>query len=301
MSVPSPNMHDPSAVVDCFRSAAAVLLERPERVGSHVRIPARGRLLATGDLHDNPIHYAACVKAAKLDASPDHHVVLHELIHGDRLINGLDFSHRMLAKVAALVLAYPGQVHPVLANHELSQLTGAGVSKGAGNSVVIFREAIEYAFGDDADEVSDACDAFLAAMPLALIAGTGEPGPPDRPTTVLCAHSLPAAEAMDRFDPAILERPLEAEDRVRPDGSAYLMTWGRTYTDESVERLAEAWGAGMFVLGHMHVASGVEAAGKRVVVLNSDHEMGRIVPLDLTDLPGPTEMPLHALPLASLG
>ena len=72
------------------------------------------------------------VELARLDADADHHVILHELIHGERLINCMDFSYRMLGRVAELVLAYPRQVHPLLANHEIAQLTGGGREQGGG-------------------------------------------------------------------------------------------------------------------------------------------------------------------------
>lgn len=289
------DLRDAEAVVRALRGAAAAMLESPLRRGCHVRIPARGRLLATGDLHDNPVHYQRVIDAARLDRSPDHHVTLHELIHGERLLNGMDFSHRMLIKVAAQVLQYPQQVHPILANHELSQLTGAGVSKGAGNSVELFRDAVEFAYGDASGEVDAALSAFIAAMPLAVIAGEGGPAP------VLCAHSLPSANAMAQFDPAILERALEPEDRIRPNGGAYMMTWGRGYDATSAAALAEAWGVTWFVLGHQHVDSGIECVHERCVVLNSDHEAARVLPIDLAEPPRPVETPMYALPLASMG
>ena len=70
------------------------------------------------------------------------------MIHGERLLNGMDFSYRMLGRVAQLVIDWPDQVHPILANHELAQLTGRGVSKGAGNSVELFNDALEFVFGE---------------------------------------------------------------------------------------------------------------------------------------------------------
>ena len=129
------DLADLDAVRALFREAGRVLRDSPGRRGSVDRLPGAGRLLVTGDLHDHSGHLAKIVHLAGLGRSTGHHVVLQELIHGERLINGLDFSYRMLGRVADLVLAHPGQVHPLLANHELSQLTGRGVSKGAGNSV----------------------------------------------------------------------------------------------------------------------------------------------------------------------
>ncbi|MHC5022729.1 MAG: metallophosphoesterase [Planctomycetota bacterium] len=289
----APDLRDPVAAAELLRRAGDALRADPHRRGCHVRLPARGRLLATGDLHDNPIHFDKVVRCADLDASPDHHVVLHELIHGDRLVNGLDLSHRMLLKVASLVLARPGQVHPLLANHELSQMTGRGVSKGAGDSVQLFNDGLDFVYGDEAGTVADAINAFIAAMPLALLSE-----PSDDAGGVCCAHSLPNARLMNRFDPGILERDLAEDDYRPPLGAAYLMTWGRRYTPEQVDDLAHRWSARLFCLGHEHVETGAELRGRRVVILNTDHERAAVLPLDLAQLPDAPDALALALPLA---
>jgi len=285
------DLSDASAVVDLLNAGADAVLGCSNREGCCVRLPARGRLLATGDLHDNPIHLRTIVELSKLDQSRDHHVVLHELIHGDKLVNGMDLSYRMLSRVAGLAVEYPEQVHPLLANHELAQLTGKGVSKGAGNSVEMFADALDFAFRDHAGDVADAVSRFILAMPLALVSEGG----------VLCAHSLPTAAMMKHFDPAVFDRPLEHDDYLSPHGAAYLMTWGRGHTDEQVEELADAWDVQLFCLGHQHVDTGLEMKGPRVLVLNSDHERGTVLPLDLAALPTPEEALMYGMPLRAYG
>lgn len=262
----------------------------PVRTGSAIRLPRRGRLLVTGDLHDNPEHFRKIVQVAKLDVSPDHHLVLHELIHGEHLLNGMDFSYRTLTNVANLICRFPGQVHPLLANHELSQLTGRGVSKGAGNSVNLFNDAVEYVFGDAAGEVTGAMHDFFLAMPLALITESG----------ALAAHSLPNQAAMKSFDIDILNRDLTKEDYLSPTGSAYQMVWGRMYDESTSEKLAEAWGVEMFLLGHQHVETGIEQVLPRVIVLNSDHERAVVLPMDLSELPSAEEALISAIPLQAV-
>jgi len=285
------NHRDASEVAEVFRKAAEAMRASPLRQGSAVRLPRRGRLLVTGDLHDNPDHFRKIVHLAKLDESADHHLVLHELIHGEHLLNGMDFSYRMLTNIAELVARYPGQVHPLLANHELSQLTGRGVSKGAGNSVDLFNDAIEYVFGDDALEVVKAIHELFLAMALALRTDSG----------ALVAHSLPNQAAMKSFDPTILERDLAEDDYRSPSGSAYLMVWGRLYDEATVQQLAEARDVQVFLLGHQHVATGVEQVQPRVIVLNSDHERAVALPLDLTELPPTEELLMSAVPLQAVG
>jgi hypothetical protein len=286
---------DAQQMIDLFDQAADALTSSPHRKGSVVKLPARGHLLATGDLHDNTIHLGKILKLAKLEASADRHVILHELIHGDKLINGLDFSHRMLGKVAQLVLEFPGQVHPLLANHELSQLTGRGVSKGAGNSVILFNKALEYVFDADASEVGKAINRFIRALPLALITGSG----------VLCAHSLPTLRAFEagKFDPGILDRELANEDYHYPDGGAYLMVWGRTHGKALYEALAKAWGVKLFILGHQFVETGIEIKSMEpsVLILNTDHDYAMTLPIDLANPPHAEEALMMAMPLASIG
>lgn len=236
------------------------------------------------------MHLAKIIKLARLDQSPDHHVVLHEMIHGERLINGLDLSHRMLARVAELVLRHPMQVHPLLANHELAQLTGRGVSKGAGNSVELFNDGLEYVFGDEGEIVAEAMKTFIAAMPLALISESG----------VLCAHSLPAPHQMDHFDFDVINRQLQPEDYVAPTGPAHQMVWGRAHTDQQLELFAQKWDVKLFCLGHEHADTGIEVKGSRLIVLNSDHERAAVLPIDLANIPTVEDALLAAIPLNAI-
>ncbi|MFO0875017.1 MAG: hypothetical protein U0575_13735 [Phycisphaerales bacterium] len=287
---------DPNAAIALLHEAAATMLASPLRHGSVVRIPARGSLLATGDLHDNPVHLRRVLVAAALERGPDRHVILHELIHGERLVDGADLSHRMLLRAAELVMRFPRQVHPLLANHEISQLTGRSVSKGAGDSVVLFEDGLDRVFGDDWEAVAAAIRVFIAAMPLAL---RSDPDPRGR--VVLCAHSLPAPHAMARFDFGVFDRPLDAQDFAGPTGAAYLMTWGRGLDATHLARLGERLGVSLFCLGHQHAETGVELIAPNAIVINSDHERGAVVPLDLEALPSAEEAAMLAIPLAGLG
>jgi copper(I)-binding protein len=287
---PALGLDDAGRAIDLLDAAARSLRSAPGRAGSVVHLPARGRLLATGDLHDNPFHFQAIVRLARLGASRDHHVVLHEMIHGERLVNGMDFSHRMLLRAAQLVQAHPGQVHVVLANHELAQLTGRAVGKGAGNSVEHFDAALEYVYGDEWTDVAEAMRGLIRAMPLAVASDGG----------VFCAHSLPAPGAMARFDATVFDRELTDDDYAAPAGSAHLMVWGRGHTLEQIDALAERLRVRLFCLGHQHVDDGIAIRGKRLVILNSDHERGRVLPVDLAGPPDAEGALLTAIPLAAI-
>lgn len=283
-------MQDAEAVCELFEAAAGAMRASGLRVGSIVRLPARGRLIATGDLHDNPFHLKKLLRLAGLEDSADHHLILQEMIHGERLLNGMDFSHRLLIKVARLVCDYPQQVHPLLANHELSQMTGVGVSKGAGNSVELFSDALQFVFGDECDLVAEAINTFVLAMPLALVSEGG----------VFCAHSLPAARMTKHFDMDVFDRDLATEDYQKPHGAAHLLVWGRQYSQDFVSQLAGKLNVRLFCLGHEHAEMGLEMKAHNVLVLNSDHERGAALPIDLSNVPEAEEAMLSMIPLSAI-
>ncbi len=269
------NLSDASAVVDVLTAATEVLLSNADRRGSSQHLPGSGRVLVTGDLHDNLFHFQKIIHLARLDEGTDRHLVLQELIHGDRLVDGIDLSHRMLGRVAAMVAAFPGQVHPMLANHELAQATGKSVSKGRGDSVRMFIDGVDWAFGDRGDDVLEAIICFILAMPLAVRSERG----------LCCSHSLPAAGMMHVFDNTIVDRDFEPADLQGNDGSAYLMTWGRQHTEDQLASIADRWGVRLFCIGHAWVKDGIDAPMKNLVRLNSDHERGAVLPIDLSNIP----------------
>ena len=282
---------DAVAVVDRLSSAAAAMRDAPNRRGSVSLVDGPGTLLVTGDLHDNPTNFAKVIRCSKIAENPNAHVILHELIHGDRLVDGLDLSYRMLVKVASLVLEHPGRVHMLLANHELAQMAGHSVSKGGGCMTTLFDQGLCETFKGEADLVASAIGEFVRALPLAARTENG----------VLCSHSLPGPSMMDRFDLGILDRELEYQDYDPMAGSAWMMVWGRGQGEAQMESLAEEWGVSLFCLGHAFVENGIGIGGPRTILLNSDHEQAMVLPIDL-DAPAPSieSAVFGAYPLSSV-
>ncbi|MCC6660578.1 MAG: metallophosphoesterase [Phycisphaerales bacterium] len=314
------NLGDADEVIGALRAGADANFAAACRRGSIDVIDPPGTLIATGDLHDNPLHFRRLVQAAGLledqeagrrgnaeaeQAAPAEsgaaaslgravpsHLLLHEIIHSDRLLNGMDFSYRALARVAALKAAHPTLVHTLLANHELSQMSGAGIVKDGVRVVEAFSEGVAHTFGDRAGDVGDAIRAFVRSMPLALRARTPR-------GDILCSHSLPAPWAMQRFDATVLSRDLTDADYEPRQGAAHLMVWGREYDAGQMEDLVERWGVTMFVLGHEHVDEGVRFVPPCAVILNSDHERGVYLPIDLSHPPRAAEAPSLAVRLGA--
>ncbi len=286
------DLKDAGAVRRTLLDGARANTQAACRKGSVDLIEPPGRLIATGDLHDNPLHLARLVEAAGLGGPDPAHLVLHDIIQGGRHINGMEFSIRARARVAAHNSAHPDHVHVLLANHELSQMVGAGIVKDGVKVVEAFNEALAAAFGDAAPSVDEAVRAFVRSMPLALRCQTPA-------GDILCAHSLPAPWAMSRFDTTVLTRDLTDDDYEPRQGAAHLMVWGRGYDAEQMEDLVERWGVNMFILGHEHVDNGVAFVPPCAIVLNSDHERGVYLPIDLRKPPRPEQAAAMVVPLAT--
>ncbi len=261
---------DSGAVIDVLVRAAEANLTQAGRRGSVLDLPGKGRLLISGDLHDNAQNFLRLVKLAQLDRSPDHHLILHELIHGPGLINGCDLSVRMLARVAALKLAYPKQVHIMQANHDLAQMLGEGILKEGINVVDAFEEGLAFLYDHRADDVRAAMNRFIRSYLLAVRCQNG----------VMCCHSLPSPRKLEHFDRTVLDRSPTEADLENP-GSVYQLVWGRNHTQKVADVLGEAWGARQFVLGHQPAEMGYEVEGQTMLILASDHGHGVGLPIDL--------------------
>jgi hypothetical protein len=293
-----PSATDADAVIATLLAGARAMRQAPCRRASTDVIEPPGRLIATGDLHDNPMHLKALLGLAGLTESgeiqpPAAHLVLHELIHSDRLINGMDLSYRMLLRAAHLKARYPQHLHILLGNHELAQISGSGIIKDGVRSVDAFNAGVEYVFGARADDIHAALAVFIRAMPLALRCHTSR-------GDMLIAHSLPPAAIMQRFDPAVLSRELTDADYEPRRGSAHIMVWGRGYDAELLEDLVERWGVYLFILGHEKVDEGVTLVKPNALVLNSDHARGCYLAIDLEHAPTPEQALAEARPLASI-
>jgi hypothetical protein len=187
-------------------------------------------------------------------------------------------------------------VHAILANHELAQVTGAGIIKDGVKVVEAFNEGVEYAFGDEAGSVQAAIAEFIYSMPLALRCDCRTPD--GRELAILVAHSIPSTALMARFDATVLARDLTPEDYEPRKGAAHLMVWGRGYDAEQLEDLVERWGVNLFILGHERADNGVLFIPPCAVVLNSDHERGVYLPIDLSNPPRAERAAAMVVPLA---
>ncbi len=283
------DLQDAKVVIDLFQQAAEASLNTPGRAGSVVDLPLRGQLVASGDLHDHGLNFLRLLRLARLKESPDHHIILHEMIHGPHLVNGCDLSVRTLARAAALKLTCPAQVHLLLANHDLAQLGGEGIIKDGVSVVRAFDAGVEYLYGDQSEAVNEAIGQFIRSFILAVRCANG----------IFCCHSLPSPRHLPDFDTSVIDRvPTEAD--LKHHGHAYRMVWGRNHTQELADALADAWSCRLFVMGHQPAEMGYELEGDSMIVLASDHDHGTAIPISLDREHSRDALVENVLPLAGV-
>ena len=283
------DLQDAQVVAGLFHEAAEANLNCQYRRGSTEHLPGSGRLLMSGDLHDHGPNLMRLLRLARLASDKDRHLVLHEVIHGPHRVNGADLSIRTLARVAAMKRQYPDQVHFLLANHELAQLSGSEITKDGVGVIGAFEDGVDFIYGSDADDVRAGMRAFISTMPLAIRCSNG----------ILCAHSLPSPRKLEFFDVSIVDRRMVEED-LRSGGSAHLMVWGRGHNDALAEVLAQAWKVKLFVVGHQPVEMGFETEGDSILILASNHDHGVVLPIDLSRDYDMSDLVADLIPLASV-
>jgi len=144
-------------------------------------------------------------------------------------------------------------------------------------------------FSDAAANVELATRQLLFSQPLAVRCAN----------RVWISHSLPADRSIGKFDTGILNRPLENNDIVRP-GSANLLTWGRKHSQPLLDSLATTFDIDTFVLGHQHQGEGWYQAGKNLIILDSNHNHGCLISIDLSKSYTIEQLIESIVPLASV-
>jgi hypothetical protein len=280
---------DAAHVIDLFEDAAHLNETGSEREGATETLGAEGHVLMTGDLHDHRKNYRRFLKLAELDNSIDNHLIIHEVIHGKNVIKGCDTSVLMLAREAALKIKYPEQVHIMLSNHELAQVNGEAVLRDGEPMSVMFHEAVDRIYKDDAEHVRDAMTRFVYSMAAAVKTENG----------ILCCHSLPSPDQIDDFDDqAIFRKP--TFDDLEPGGDIHNLVWGRGHDEHVSLFLRHSWDARVIIVGHEQAPDGYKLIGDGTLILASDHDSGVVLPIDLSEIPSMDRLVEQIVPLMSV-
>ena len=77
-----------------------------------------------------------------------------------------------------------------------------------------------------------------------------------------------------------MRRTLTDADYQR-NGSVYKMVWGRSQSEQALTTLSKFWWADVFICGHQMQESGFGMLGKNMLIVDSSHNHGVLLPLVL--------------------
>ncbi len=259
------------SAIDTFRSAAELNLNDPIRAGSLLSLPDYSQLVMTGDMHGHRGNFEKLVKHCQLESTPTRHVILHELIHEKPEFYGApDRSVQLMLDAAKWKAFFPEQIHFLQSNHELAQLQDHEITKGGRMVTDDFERGVaDVLQSSRTDGVLEAIDTFIASFPLAARS----------PNRILFSHSLPNVSHMEEFDVDCVHQPADQLD-LSEGGMVYQMVWGRRHTPALLDRLAHAFQADFFVVGHQPQDFGYRVLYDRLIILASDHNHGVFLPVD---------------------
>jgi hypothetical protein len=251
-------MPDPEKMLRLLDKAVAVCRKTPGRVGRLVTLAGATDVLIAGDLHGHVGHFQTIFQKADLAKNPRRHLVLQEVIHGPFLYDdGSDKSHQLLDLVAATIVQFPGRVHFLPGNHEISQRTDRQVARASGELNSLFRNGVTAAYGEKADDIYRWYMTLIDTAPLAL----------RTPNRVFMSHSLPPIGKL--WNPEVLTAPVLPAEDFAPGGSVYHLVWGRDTSDAAVTRFLQSVDADLLITGHLPCADGFLVPNKRQIVLDS--------------------------------
>jgi hypothetical protein len=261
----------PQKIVDLLNSGIEACNADKFRRGNLIHLPSDVQLIATGDIHGHRRNFERIVAFADLANNPGRHVLLQEIIHGGpRDEAGGCLSHKLLFDVIRYKLSFPDRVHIIMGNHDIAFINNSRVMKDGEEMNRLMRLALEKEFQEAGDEIKLAIRQFLFSQPLAARCEN----------RIWLSHSLPADRFLDKFDRQILDKQLKINDCEKP-GSVYLLTWGRNFSQQTLDKMAEIFDVDIFILGHQPQQQGWSQAGKNLIILASDHNHGCLLPVDL--------------------
>ncbi len=266
------NYSEPEKIVEIFRESACLNEQDSLREGNIIILPDYGQVVMTGDFHGCLDNFLKLQWYCNLKHSIHRHVIIHELIHtSNGFYSETDNSCQLLIEAAKWKIEYPEQVHFLLGNHDLAQITSREITKNGQASIRNFNKWIFENFGNKSDEIIEAIRRFLLTIPLAA----------RTQNQIWMSHSLPSETTIDNFDFSVFNRNWEEADLV-PGGSVYEFVWGRAHSAEYLNKLADMLDVEYFIVGHQSQPDGFSCVDEREIILASDHYQGCFMPIDLS-------------------
>jgi hypothetical protein len=254
-------------VIDTFDRAVQANAATEARLGNIVELKTTlaDDVMVTADLHGNRPNFNVIRRIADLANHPRRHLIIQEVCHGGPTYpnSGGCMSHMMLEDVAKLKVQFPHQVHFLMSNHEMAELTDFPIVKNQKMLNLLYRFGMQEMYGAATDKVREACLPFLRTLPLAVRVQHG----------IWISHTIP--EAVDRmgFNNSILDTELIEEDFAE-DMPAFNFVWGRDFRQSNADAFAKAVEAKVLIHGHEPAEQGYDVPNTRQIILDSHDDNG---------------------------
>ena len=249
-------------VIDTYRRAADANRSTAARCGNLIRLTAEwaDEVFISADLHGQRLNFKRLMQLARLDKHPKRHVILQEVLHGGPSYPDWQgcMSHLLLEDVARWKTEYPEQVHYLLSNHELSELTDFPIAKAGRVLNVHLRLGMTHQYGEAVSEVRQAAMQFIDSCPLAVWLSNG----------IFLCHGSPNLVDEVGFDTSIFDRPLTPED-LAADGAVFRLVWGRDFRAENAAAFAALVDAKLLIHGHEPCSDGYATPNDQQIILDS--------------------------------
>lgn len=277
-------------IIDLLHKGAEANKADKFREGNLICLPADGDMIITGDIHGHQRNLERIVSFADLENNPKRHVILQELIHGGpEDLEGGCLSYKLLFDAVGFKISFPDQVHIILGNHDTAFISDSEVLKNGKEMNRAMRQALRRQFGQSDDNIVRAIEQLLFSQPLAA----------KTKNKIWISHSLPSDRYIAQFDPEIFDRTLEPTDLSKP-GSAYLLTWGRNFTQSLLDKMAALLDVEFFILGHQTQQKGWSRPADNLIIITSEHNHGCLIRVDLAKSYTIEELADSIVPLASI-
>jgi len=280
----------PQKIINLLKKGSDANHSDKFRRGNIINLPADAELIAAGDIHGHQRNFDRIIKFADLAGNNNRHLLLQEIIHGGpEDAHGGCLSYKLLFDAIEWKVKFPDQVHIIMSNHDTTFINNGMVIKNGKEMNRSMRSAIDREFQQTSEEIKKAMTSFFLSQPLAIRCAN----------RIWLSHSLPSDRNLQKFDGVIFDRPLTIEDTVQP-GSAYLLTWGRNHSQETLDKMAEMLDVDIFILGHQRQSGGFRLAGNNLLIIASDHNHGCLLPIDLSKTYTIEQLTSSIFPLASI-
>lgn len=256
--------------IEYFTKAAELNLQTPGREGNIVVLTPEiaDEVLIAGDIHGNRRNFLAIKKLADLENNPRRHLVIQEVCHGGPTYpaNGGCMSHGLLEECAKLKTEFPNQVHVILSNHELAELTEYPIQKSGQMLNLLFQLGLQQMYGPVAVKIREAFNPFIQSCPFAVKTAGG----------AFISHSIPENVDSRNFDVSFLRREVDLAEMSLRTG-LFEMLWGRDFRQENAEAFLELVGAEVLITGHEPCPDGFAVPNSRQVIIDCCEENARCV------------------------